>query len=181
MIERLGVPSLASAWLYLFHPLDTDSNLTSQFKKTSVSWRISVAPHNKAPGQVGKYGINTGAPRRVGQIALAPHQDVPHKNNGLLLRRPKDGVDRLGFDCGTVCLRQPHYCPPDQKCKVKGREHQARFHGPTYLDWPRVGGTTWRVPSPATRLLDNHCVQWVSPTGMDEKTCPPVTSRCLWN
>lgn len=51
----------------------------------------------------------------------------------------------------------------------------------TNLDASRTIGTFFYVCSPAVRLLGGYCKQQISPAGVDDKVCSPITTRCLWN
>lgn len=126
-------------------------------------------------------GINTDTPCRLISHWL-PHQDVLHRDSRPHLQFPHDGIDRLGFDLGATCLFSPWHSPPAQRGKVIGRRHQAQFHAcPTYPGHPRIFGSISGISSPAARFLGAHCIQRVSPTGVDGEIRSPVTSRCLWD
>ena len=115
-------------------------------------------------------------------VALNLHEDAPRGVTGPSLRRPgQDGIIRLGLDRGRhgpFCHRSSRAA---QKRKVKSRWHQARFYRSTRLDSPPVIRTILWFRSPAVRVLGGYSVQRLSPTKMDDRTRPPVSSGCPWN
>lgn len=77
-----------------FHSMDTDSNLTSQFKKSSESWIRCLAQRStqKCLEELSlspQRNINVGTPWREDHIPFTPHQDAPRRMTDLLSNVPK--------------------------------------------------------------------------------------------
>ena len=182
----MEVSSLASAWFYSIslHGHRFKPHFTVQEKFGELDTLPCTTKH---PDMLGRTVSLSAAeykcwhPMERRPYPIYPPPRRTSKDDRPPLQCPQDGIGRLGFDCEMFCLCQSRREQPARKGGADGRQHQAWFHGSTFLEQARVGGTIWRIFDPTVRLLDDYCVQWVSPTGMDERIRPPVTSRCLWS
>ena len=126
--------------------------------------------------------INTGIPWSgidINHVGPSLYQDTRRRDNGPLFRRSQDGVNRLGFDRGSLCPAFPPNSQRERKEKAEGRGNETWLCRPTFLDQPRVVGARFRILCPASHLLDDHRLQQISTAKTDNRTRSPVTTRCL--